>query len=67
MKNIKEKKAPFRNNIAQLLNGSSITQEDDHLVKKQHSNWMKKKQVQILEFSFCWSPSVEFIIENLST
>jgi hypothetical protein len=34
MKNIKEKKAPFRNNIAQLLNGSSITQEDDHLVKK---------------------------------
>ena len=34
---------PFRNNITQLLNGPSITQEDDHLVKKQHSNWMKKK------------------------
>jgi hypothetical protein len=52
--------APFKNNIAILFNGPSINHKDDHFAKKKNSI---NKKVLILEFSFCWPLSHEFVSE----
>ena len=47
--------SPFFINSSFFCIDSKVT----HL--KNALNWMKNKKVQILEFGFCWSLSMEFI------